>query len=504
LRPSFGTGNNERGLTLTFGLLGSLIKFLVALTFIWALAASVLQTARLIAYIPVGFPGKGVGFWAQQAGWLAPLVSVFVYAPKAFGATMLIGLAAAMLGGLLGFLFAVPRPVSEAAPPSTPPPSTPTLHADGPAGIPQVAQAGAAMPRAATPHPARAWESSTNLTQISDWLTKIIVGVGLVEAATIYSRFEQLSTTLSDQLFDGAAGSRLVIPAVMIAGAIIGFLYAYLFTQLFVAGLIASTDPYFVSLSEIQRAVATLSIVPPASAAIARPIGTDPGTPPSLDQPTQLQRQAADVIARLPLAELTDPVQILAWARSHALMDDYQQAAEGYRRLLSQVRAPEVLAEAARVFSENNQPSEAENALTAAVNERDKVSPEVRFRITFDAASLALYEPPPGGYRKALELLDEKTLIYDPAGWLHVLRACANGQRYRYELLNASEDDKRQVRAAVLDDIKLALNLAPGHRDWVRYLWDPNAPDKPPVGSPSRDDDLEIFFDNPEFKTLLG
>jgi len=127
LRPSFIIDDNARGLTLTFGVLAGLIKFLVALTLFWAMAAGVLQTGRLIAYMPKGFPGEGAtGFWGKQADWLAPVVSVFVYALKAFGATMLIGLAAAMVGGLLGFLFGVPRPISEAAAPSTPPRSTVT------------------------------------------------------------------------------------------------------------------------------------------------------------------------------------------------------------------------------------------------------------------------------------------------------------------------------------------------------------------------------------------
>jgi hypothetical protein len=73
-------------------------------------------------------------------------------------------------------------------------------------------------------------------------LTKIIVGVGLVEAKAIYERLSQLSGGLGAMLFDGAAGSLLVIPAVIITGALLGFLYAYLFTQLVVAEPLARTD----------------------------------------------------------------------------------------------------------------------------------------------------------------------------------------------------------------------------------------------------------------------
>ena len=54
-------------------------------------------------------------------------------------------------------------------------------------------------------------------------------------------------------------------------------------------------------------------------------------------------------------------------------MNNYQQAAEGYRRLLTQMRTPEILAEAARVFNANDQLSEAESALAAPARERDNV-----------------------------------------------------------------------------------------------------------------------------------
>jgi hypothetical protein len=80
------------------------------------------------------------------------------------------------------------------------------------------------------------------LTEISDWLTKIIVGVGLVEAKGIFDRLSQLSQALGDMLFDGAVGSKLVIPSVIVSGALVGFLYAYLFTQLVIAALMARTD----------------------------------------------------------------------------------------------------------------------------------------------------------------------------------------------------------------------------------------------------------------------
>jgi hypothetical protein len=255
LRPSFGSNGHGRDLQSTFALLTNVIKMLVVLTAIWAVAAGFLQTGRLIQYIPDGLPGHGKGFWAMHAGWLGPLLGVPVYALKSFGVTMLLGLASAMAGGLLGFLFGVPRVATgAAAPPTSPLPAAGPRLATAPtpssaaASAPAVAVAGSVIPGSPPPAAAapmvrsRAWESSTNLTEISDWLTKIIVGIGLVEAKDIYVRLSQLSQSLGAMLFDGAIGSQLVLPSIIIVGALVGFLYAYLFTQLVIAGLVARAD----------------------------------------------------------------------------------------------------------------------------------------------------------------------------------------------------------------------------------------------------------------------
>jgi hypothetical protein len=250
LVPSFGTDQHGRALEATFKLLTHLMKVLVALTAIWAIAAGVLQTARLIKQFPSGLPGQGAaGFWADRANWVGPWLGVPVYALEAFGIIMLLGLAAAMVGGFLGFLFALPRLLPgtpSAAPPApgaeAPPPTGPvTAPASGAGAAVPSGQPPAAGP-AATFRGGRGWQSSTNLTEISDWLTKIIVGVGLVEAKGIYDQLAQLSGSLGKMLFDGAVGSLLVIPAVIIASALLGFLYWYLFTQLLVAGQLARSD----------------------------------------------------------------------------------------------------------------------------------------------------------------------------------------------------------------------------------------------------------------------
>lgn len=65
------------------------------------------------------------------------------------------------MGGLLGFIFSVPKIISD-TPPVVPPP----------AGAVTLEEQKKLTKRV---------EENTNLTQISDWLTKILIGAGLVQ-----------------------------------------------------------------------------------------------------------------------------------------------------------------------------------------------------------------------------------------------------------------------------------------------------------------------------------
>lgn len=77
---------------------------------------------------------------------------------------------------------------------------------------------------------------NTSLEQISDWLTKIIVGVGLTQLNKLRDHFTQLSENVGAALL---ANTKLKEEGTIIAGALllfsvlIGFLVTYLWTRLF-------------------------------------------------------------------------------------------------------------------------------------------------------------------------------------------------------------------------------------------------------------------------------
>lgn len=146
-------------------------------------------------------------------GWSQPLVlalaaGLVLLLPVAFAAggslwsaapLMLVAGSAVASGSVLGFLF----------------------------GIPKVAQ---------EPQQARGiWSESqyqvnTNLEQISDWLTKIIVGLGLVQLTSVPPRFGQLARFISQALTPAIPAA--LVGVILVYFASIGFLISYLWTRI--------------------------------------------------------------------------------------------------------------------------------------------------------------------------------------------------------------------------------------------------------------------------------
>lgn len=509
VRLDFGGEPHQRHLTLTFNFLSGILGLLVLLTAVWSIAAGVLQSGRLIANYHSIFQNTvlDVG-WMQGAALLPAAV---IYTLKAFGVSMLVCLSAASIGAIIGFLFGVPRPISESglqpsqsngssvvtAPQSTdraaPPESGPTgAAAVTPPPPPTLSAASSAVP---------GWQASTNLTQISDWLTKIIVGVGLVEAHRITEVAGNINTFVSSQLFEGLVGTQLVLPALMLAGLIFGFLYSYLFTQLFLAAMMAYSAAEVGHANEIilNRAdAAVLSGISAGNAILAPPMRGTSGRahrdPPA--EASESQKNAARNVQSVPLDQVSDPASIKVWARAQAIMDNWEPAVSGYTKLLTMWRTPEVLSEAARVFASAKDPKTARTLIDEAVRGRDATAADSRSRITFDAANVALYDDPPGGYTRALSLLDDETLRTDDQGGLHILRACANGQRLLNEGKDLNDDAKARIRQLVLDDLRRGIELSPKRNiPWVVHLLD---------ASNDMDNDFKLFREDPDFLALVA
>lgn len=142
--------------------------------------------------------------------------------------------ACSSVGWFLGFLFGIPRSLStDTARTVTPTASDSTVTPAGtslPSALSTNEGTGNAAPRSKVlVGPSTA--VNTNLEQISDWLTKIIVGVTLVESRKVLDCLSQVAQLMADSL--GGAHLTSIAFAILIYFSFSGLLGSYLLTRLF-------------------------------------------------------------------------------------------------------------------------------------------------------------------------------------------------------------------------------------------------------------------------------
>ena len=125
--------------------------------------------------------------------------------------------AALFVGGVLGFLFGIPRTLQDES--SIPGPSNGNKSDSTTVD----------------------YRVNTNLEQISDWLTKMLVGVGLTQLTALPSYFQRITSVITPGL-GGNASSSVFALSVLIFFAVVGFLFGYLWTRLNLAGLYRQAD----------------------------------------------------------------------------------------------------------------------------------------------------------------------------------------------------------------------------------------------------------------------
>jgi hypothetical protein len=325
--------------------------------------AAMWMSGSLAAVLIWGFAiAKGSGpIWWQQG--LEILGQASIVAGGAF-----------TVGALLGFLFGIPKTVQQSPMPAS---ESGARRADS------------------------LQSTNTNLEQISDWLTKILVGVGLTQIQSVRGDLAALSS------YFAIAGSPSVTLALVLNFAIAGFLTGYLLTRLFLTG----------AFVEVERSLHDRTI-----------------------KAEELQEAG-----------------------------DFGAALNEYESALQQVTA------------------------TTPSLERTKVYTGLIFN--------SLYEPPPEGFQQAIAygsryLKDEER----PSPQILAFLAAAYGQQYQYERdRHASPGVLQAIRMKALESARRAVSIDPGTLTLLRMMWDPNDSGKSPG-----DDDLECFFDDPDFKSLLG
>ena len=127
-------------------------------------------------------------------------------------AGLLLSGAALLVGGALGFLFGIPR----------------TLQPDEP---------GAEDTETGTVN----YRANTNLEQISDWLTKMLVGVGLTQLPAIPEQLRSVGKSIAPALGDTPSAPVMAV-SILIFFAASGFLFGFLWTRLYLATAFRQAD----------------------------------------------------------------------------------------------------------------------------------------------------------------------------------------------------------------------------------------------------------------------
>ena len=129
--------------------------------------------------------------------------------------------ASLLAGGILGFLFGIPK----------------TLQQETSEDITKKKQTDQEQDN----DPNLRYRTNTNLEQISDWLTKMLVGVGLTQLYVIPGKLQQLIEYLGKGLVDSPYNQAFAL-AVLMYFLAIGFLFGYLWTRLFFTRALLEAD----------------------------------------------------------------------------------------------------------------------------------------------------------------------------------------------------------------------------------------------------------------------
>jgi hypothetical protein len=180
------------------------------------------------------------------------------------------------------------------------------------------------------------YQPNTNLEEISDWLTKMLVGVGLVQLRNLPGFLESIAQYWATSL--GEPNSQPFAAGLVVYFGVIGFLLGYLWTRLALVGDFIEKDPRRV-LSSVLRQVAK---------ATERELGgseRSPGQPvvteEQLDVAQRLQNLSVD--AGISLDDMRRQLRMLA-AQYDSMRATMASGSERTRKL-------EVIASQMRAFS---------------------------------------------------------------------------------------------------------------------------------------------------------
>ena len=146
----------------------------------------------------------GIG-WLFQLAFSVASQSSIPQATKAFAILWFVSGAAFFIGAIAGFLFGVPR-------------------------------ARRLSPTASAPEPV--YTDNTNLEDVSDWLTKIIVGLGLVQFGEFTAFLGAMGDAVGSSIATDNAAAKVVALASILYGFVCAFIFFYVWTRVWLPAVL--------------------------------------------------------------------------------------------------------------------------------------------------------------------------------------------------------------------------------------------------------------------------
>lgn len=162
--------------------------------------------------------------WIVLAAYLGMATIVLIFLAGSIASTrvlfteLLVAAAAIGVGALVGFLFGMPRAPNASA------------DDDSSGSEGQVR-----------------YRPSNNLEQVSDWLTKLLIGVGLVEVRQLGSVLNRIGVAVDQSLSGSVAGTNVITQVVIVIFVLLGFICSFLWTRIYYARLQTLADSEIIS-----------------------------------------------------------------------------------------------------------------------------------------------------------------------------------------------------------------------------------------------------------------
>lgn len=118
-------------------------------------------------------------------------------------------------------------------------------------GIPRTTQASAVIDGAANAPSHIDYRPSNNLEQVSDWLTKILLGAGLVQFEELRAHLAATGQSIENAI--GGAATGAVTQVTVVAFSVLGFLSGFLWTRVYYSAIQAGADQGILKLIAAQE-----------------------------------------------------------------------------------------------------------------------------------------------------------------------------------------------------------------------------------------------------------